>query len=126
VVCVGGQGRARAHDRAGHDAATVDWDRCPDRVVRSGPALPQAVADEVQRLAPPATSVVMVPGSIAVPSLRVTARIAPEVALAMAAGTTDLWMLTEPTGVLLEYAYFHDTLVTAQVAPDAADGAAGR
>ena len=107
--------------------ATVDWDRCPDRVVRSRSALPEAVAEEVRHLVPPATSVVMMPGSLEIPSIRVAAPIAPELAFEMASRATELWVLTEPPGVVLEYAHFHDTLVTARVRPsDAAEGAAGR
>ena len=95
--------------------ATVDWTRCADLVVRSRPALPSAGAEEVRHLTPLATSLVLVPGSLAVPSIRVAPEVASEVAHDMVSRSTELWVLSEPLGVVVEYAYFHDSLVTARV-----------
>ncbi|WP_136517458.1 hypothetical protein [Cellulomonas telluris] len=100
---------------------TVEWDRRPDDVVRTHEADATALAAEVVALAEQAASVVVLDGSLAVPSVRVPTSAAADVVREMTARATELWVVPDGVPVLLEYAYFQDTVVRA-VVPSVDDG----
>lgn len=90
---------------------TLDEERAPHVVSRSHPAEPAAVAAEVQRLAAADVSFVMVPSALEVPSLRVDAAVAADLAAALAQSMAELTVVAEPSGVVVQYVYFEDVVL---------------
>lgn len=96
---------------------TVDWDRCRELVTSTRAVTPGAVESEVRRFVDGDEDVLVLTGLFTVPSFRIVADMAAGVIGEMASQTiTEVWVRQEGREELLEYSYFRDTIVRADLA----------
>ncbi|NKY39064.1 hypothetical protein [Cellulomonas septica] len=98
---------------------SVDWSAHPGCVVRSTTATPDAFARELRTLAGEGGSLVASwGGSSTLPSVRVAADRAIEVLPEAVVRSHEVTVWRDDVRGLLEYAYFHDSVVRARVPSD--------
>lgn len=98
---------------------TVDWSAHPECVVRSTTASPDTFTRELRTLAGTKGSLVVSwGGAVGLPSVRLSSDQALALLPDAVARSHELTVWRDDERVLLEYAYFHDSVVRARVPSD--------